>query len=175
MADATAMAKICIGLGSNQGDREGYLRRAAIDLTAAGIMPLSISAIYESAAHLPPDAPANWDQPFLNQVIVAETRLEPLAVLDTLLAIEDKAERVRTGHWAPRTLDLDLLAYENETLAHPRLTLPHPLAMERDFVVVPWSDIAPEWVIKGRSVLSHRQARGFAEHAGLRCLEPRAA
>ena len=81
--------------------------------------------------------------PFTNAVASLETSLEPVALLDALLEIESRHGRVRTVRWGPRTLDLDLIAYDVVRLDTPRLVLPHPRACEREFVLRPLADIAP--------------------------------
>ena len=97
--------------------------------------------------------PIRWgwnDQPvFLNAVVVIDTTLEPIALLDGLLAIEAAFHRERTVRWGPRTLDLDLLWYAGRMVDTERLTLPHPRAHEREFVLRPLADLAPELPLAG--------------------------
>ncbi len=86
------------------------------------------------------------DQPdFINAVAQLETRLSPLALLDQLQALEQRHGRVRERRWGPRTLDLDLLLFDDRRLVTPRLTLPHPEMVKRAFVLVPLAEIAPAW------------------------------
>jgi 2-amino-4-hydroxy-6-hydroxymethyldihydropteridine diphosphokinase len=91
---------------------------------------------------------------FINACIEIETSLDPHALLFTLHRIEQKFGRDRTAEtrWGPRTLDLDLLAYDDATIEKPELTLPHPRLFERAFVLVPLAEIAPERIIAGRRV-----------------------
>jgi 2-amino-4-hydroxy-6-hydroxymethyldihydropteridine diphosphokinase len=85
------------------------------------------------------------DQPdFINGVVLLETALSPETLLDHLQQLEQAHGRVRLRHWGPRTLDLDLLLYGNETISTPRLTVPHPRLAERDFVLRPMLDIDPK-------------------------------
>ena len=93
---------------------------------------------------------------FINACIEIETSLDPHALLFALLKIETKLGRDRTHErrWGPRTLDLDLVAYDDVTMQKPELTLPHPRLFERAFVLVPLAEIAPDRVIGGRSVAS---------------------
>ncbi|MEX2044334.1 MAG: 2-amino-4-hydroxy-6-hydroxymethyldihydropteridine diphosphokinase, partial [Opitutus sp.] len=126
-----------VGAGANLGDRLAILRgamerlRASPDTTA-----LEASPVYET------DPVGVTDQPrFLNMVLGIETTLEPEALLAALLEIERQFGRVRALHWGPRTLDLDLLAFEDETRATPFLHLPHPRMLEREFVTVPLREL----------------------------------
>ncbi len=128
-----------IGLGSNLDNPHGQLMRA---FEALAQLPDSAlvarSPLYRSAPVGPP-------QPdYLNAVARLDTHLEPLALLDALQAIEQDHQRVRRQHWGPRTLDLDLLLYDDQTLNTPRLTVPHPEMAKRAFVLYPLADIAPQ-------------------------------
>jgi len=145
-----------IGLGSNQGCRQDYLRAAAnllnqIPDTRVG----RLSPIYETAPWGKLDQPA-----FLNQVAEVDTAVEPFTLLSQLLKIEEVLGRVRHEKWGPRTIDLDLLWYENYEINTERLTLPHPLLEERLFVLYPLADLHPELIIAGGLSVSealHRQ------------------
>jgi 2-amino-4-hydroxy-6-hydroxymethyldihydropteridine diphosphokinase len=130
---------IAIALGSNLGDRALHLRRAVHELTRV-MRVVRVSSMYENEAV---DAPAG-SPPFLNMAITGHTMLAPLALLDALLAIEAGLGRIRRGvRNAPRTIDLDLIAYDAVRMHTPRLTLPHPRAHEREFVLLPLREIAP--------------------------------
>ena len=129
-----------IGLGSNLGDRLAYLRFAIEALSKIG--QVRVSRLYAS----PPMGPQ--DQPdYLNAVVELITTLSPLDLLDQLQAIEQDAGRVRKRHWGERTLDLDLLLYDQVQIQHPRLNVPHVGLMERDFVVLPLLDVLPQATI----------------------------
>lgn len=132
---------ICyIGLGSNLGDRLAYLRFAIEALTRLG--QVRVSRLYAS----PPMGPQ--DQPdYLNAVVELVTTLSPLDLLDQLQGIEQDAGRVRKRHWGERTLDLDLLLYDQDQIQHPRLNVPHVGLMERDFVLLPLLDLVPQAMI----------------------------
>jgi 2-amino-4-hydroxy-6-hydroxymethyldihydropteridine diphosphokinase len=105
-----------------------------------------VSPVYES------DPVGVTHQPaFTNAVASLETSLEPVALLDCLLEIEARHGRVRTVRWGPRTLDLDLIAYEGVRLDTPRLVLPHPRACEREFVLRPLADVAPDLELGGQT------------------------
>ena len=89
---------------------------------------------------------------FLNAVVSVETELEPEALLDACLSVENQLGRVRTGVWAPRTIDLDVLAYANRSIQTERLQIPHPRITERDFVAQPLSEVAPGLVVFGKRI-----------------------
>jgi len=127
-------------LGSNLGDRLEYLTGAAKALRATpGLKVTGISGVYETA-------PVGLlDQPeFLNVVLAAESTLASMVMLERALAIEDAFDRVRATRWGPRTVDVDLIAVEDRQLETPELTLPHPRAHERAFVLVPWLEVDPD-------------------------------
>lgn len=129
-----------VGLGANLGDREGSLRDALDRLAAEpGISLTGVSPTYETA-------PVGYtDQPsFLNRVARVEAEGSPLDLLRRLLAIEREMGRVRDIRWGPRNIDLDLLAFGDERMDTPELTLPHPRMGERAFVLVPLRDVWPE-------------------------------
>lgn len=127
-----------VALGSNLGDRLGQLRAGVEGLRRVGEV-VAISALYES------DPVGGPDQgPYLNAVVVLETRLTPEELLDALHRIEGDSERTRDVHWGPRTLDLDLITYDNREVALPHLQIPHPRAHERRFVLAPAVEVAPE-------------------------------
>jgi len=94
--------------------------------------------------------------PFINACIEIETALDPHALLFTLHKIESRfgRDRARERRWGPRTLDLDLIAYDDVAMQEPELTLPHPRAFERAFVLVPLAEIVPDRIIAGQSVAS---------------------
>lgn len=126
-----------IGLGSNLGDRAAMLRGAVARLGRCdGVAVVAASAVYETEPVSVTDQPS-----FLNQVVAIETTLAPEQLLDALQAIEAEFGRVRDVRWGPRTLDLDLLAYEGEARDTERLVLPHPRMFERAFVLVPLREL----------------------------------
>lgn len=132
-------------LGSNLGDRLEYLQGATAALRATpGLKIAGISSVYETT-------PVGLtDQPdFLNLVVVTDSTLASMVMLERALAIEDAYARVRTVQWGPRTVDVDLIAVGDRVLHGETLTLPHPRAHERAFVLVPWLEIEPEAVLVG--------------------------
>ncbi len=139
-----------LGLGSNLDDPARHVRDALAALKAnAGVEVLAVSRLYRTT---PVGGPAG--QPlFCNACAALACHLAPLALLDTLLAIEIAHGRRRDVRWGARTLDLDMLAYDDLELAHARLTLPHPHAAERAFVLAPLADIAPALTLSGGRVI----------------------
>lgn len=126
-----------IGLGSNLDDPEAQLQEAVAALRKVeGLRLAAASPVYRSAAVGPGEQPDH-----LNAVLAVITDLPPLALLDTLQAIEDKQGRQRLERWGPRTLDLDILLYGDQRIDLPRLQVPHPAMTERNFVLVPLSDL----------------------------------
>jgi 2-amino-4-hydroxy-6-hydroxymethyldihydropteridine diphosphokinase len=136
-----------IGLGSNLGDREQYLRKA-IELLGAEpeIDVLAVSSVRETK-------PVDFvDQPrFLNAAAKAETSLSAKALLQRLLAIEQALGRSRAGRrFGPRIIDLDLLLYGDQIVDAPGLTVPHPRLAERRFALEPLHELDPDLVVPGR-------------------------
>ncbi|GKU77041.1 2-amino-4-hydroxy-6-hydroxymethyldihydropteridine diphosphokinase [Paenibacillus sp. L3-i20] len=130
-------AEAYIALGSNIGDREELLQEAInlID-SEPDICVMHVSGIYET------DPVGYTDQPpFLNMAVAVTTSLEPMKLLHTLLELEGRLGRIRHERWGPRTIDLDLLLYDNVRMDQEELTLPHPRMMERSFVLVPLHDV----------------------------------
>ena len=146
-----AARRAWVGLGGNVGDVAAAFDVAIAALRATpGIEVEAVSRRYRTAAWGVTDQP-----PFLNAVAAIRTELRPEALLDRLLAIERSAgrDRDRETRWGPRPLDLDLLAVDGVVLETPKLVLPHPRAHERAFVVVPWAELAPGFVLAGHGRL----------------------
>ena len=140
------MPKAYIGLGSNLDDPAQQVLSALEAIASLqGVQVLQHSKLYRT----PPMGPA--DQPdYCNAVCVAEINVAPADLMESLLAIERQAGRVRGAqHWGPRRIDLDLLHVEGIELDTPGLKLPHPGIGKRNFVVVPLAEVAPELVIPG--------------------------
>lgn len=136
---------ILLGVGCNLGDRAASLRRAAELLTAEGVHIEQVSSTIETPALLPPDAPAEWDIPFLNQVWRVRSALAPEALLVLVKRIEQAMGRQDRGRWGPREIDIDVLDMDGVVLDSPHLTLPHPGIAERRFVLEPLAEVAPAW------------------------------
>ena len=139
-----------VALGSNLGDKEANLRRALELLIERGVEIVKTSTFISTEPYGVTDQPT-----FLNGVCEVRTSLEPLALLHTLLEIEQVMGRVRLRHWGERNIDLDLLLYEDVVMDTPELKLPHPDMQNRDFVLLPLVEIAPELVhpTLGKSII----------------------
>lgn len=132
-----------IALGSNQGGPELQLCNAVIALSNLPLTQLDrVSGVYRSAAVGPGPQPD-----YLNAVVRLNTELSALALLDALQEIEQEQGRIRSVRWGPRTLDLDLLLYAEESITSPRLTVPHPQMQQRHFVLYPLREISSENLI----------------------------
>lgn len=135
-----------IALGSNLGNRFDNLQGAVDALfDAPGLEFVAVSPVYETD---PVGGPEQG--PYLNAVVVGETRLAPRTLLERAQSVENAFGRVRLERWGPRTLDVDLITVGDLTSDDPELTLPHPRAHERAFVLVPWVEVDPEAVLPGR-------------------------
>lgn len=162
------MSLAWIGLGSNLDAPRAHVERALDELHH---LPLTRR---RHASHLYATRPVGpADQPdFINAVAQLETRLSPLALLDQLQALEQRHGRIRERRWGPRTLDLDLLLFDAQCLATPRLTLPHPEMTQRAFVLVPLAEITPTLVLPdGHDVAS--LAASLSEEAPPAKIPPR--
>ncbi len=139
---------VALGLGGNVGNRARILRQAVALLTTEATPMLTaprLSSVYESAAMLDAGAPPEWNHPFLNMVLVGETLLSPPALLSEIKRIEHKLGRQPRGHWAPREIDIDILAYGEEVLHTPAMTVPHVGLLERSFTLLPLAELWPDW------------------------------
>ncbi|MDJ0678234.1 MAG: 2-amino-4-hydroxy-6-hydroxymethyldihydropteridine diphosphokinase [Xenococcaceae cyanobacterium MO_167.B52] len=135
------MNKVVIALGSNLGDSRQTLEDALIALNQIpGIKVLKTSGWYQTKPVGPPQAD------YLNGCAILEVQQTPEELLSLLQATELQFGRVRGEKWAARTLDLDIILYEDLILDHPLLKIPHPLFTERAFVLVPLAEIAGDWV-----------------------------
>lgn len=130
-----------VALGSNLGDKEANLRKALELLQERGVEVVKTSSFICTEPYGVTDQPQ-----FLNGVCEVRTSLEPLELLHTLLDMEQEMGRVRLRHWGERNIDLDLLLYEDVVMDTPQLKLPHPDMQNRDFVLLPLAEIAPELV-----------------------------
>jgi 2-amino-4-hydroxy-6-hydroxymethyldihydropteridine diphosphokinase len=135
-----------IAMGSNLGDRLDYLQGGLDGLfDTPRIRFLAVSPVYQTAPVGGPDQQADY----LNAVVIAETTMPARAVLERCHSLEAAFGRVRGELWGPRTLDLDLIIYGDEVSNSPGLTLPHPRAHERAFVLAPWHDADPGALLPG--------------------------
>lgn len=144
------MPEVALALGSNMGDSAVILQGAVADLCAvAGLTLEAVSAVYETDPVGGPD-----QDPYLNAVVIGRTTLTGPELLAATQAIEQAWHRVREVRWGPRTLDIDILAMGDEVIDSPALTVPHPRAHERAFVLVPWHDADPRASIPGRGLVA---------------------
>ena len=145
------MTRAVLSLGSNLGDRFAFLQGA---VTGLGDHVRAVSPVYETAA---------WgveEQPdFLNAIVVVQADdVDEWGWLAKGQALENAAGRVRTQHWGPRTLDVDVVTVDGVTSEHPDLLLPHPGTPERATVLVPWLDIEPDAVLPGHGPIAEVMA-----------------
>jgi len=134
-----------VGVGSNLGDRWSHLALAARELRASGAVTIvGASRVWDTEPMGPP-------QPrYLNAVLLVETTLAPRGLLELLRGVERSAQRERDGaRWGARTLDLDLLMYEDRVIEEPGLHVPHPGVASRTFVLAPLAELAPDLVVPG--------------------------
>jgi 2-amino-4-hydroxy-6-hydroxymethyldihydropteridine diphosphokinase len=144
------MASALIALGGNVGDVRATFKSAIADICSTAQAVL----LARSSDYATPPWGDEQQARFINACIEIETGLAPLPLLSALQRIERVfgRDRSRERRWGPRTLDLDLIAYDDVSMDQPELTLPHPRAFERAFVLVPLSEITPDRRIAGRSV-----------------------
>lgn len=143
--EAPRQRRVILSLGSNLGDRMENLQGAVDALfDAPGLAFRAVSPVYETSPVGPP-------QPdYLNAVIAVDTVLANRTILDRAQAAEQALHRTREQRWGPRTLDIDIIVAGGEISDDPALTLPHPRAHERAFVLAPWHDIEPDAQLPGR-------------------------
>ncbi len=145
------MVACFIGLGSNLQQPRQQIACAISELRSlTSSRLLSVSSLYKSKPVGPQDQPD-----YINAVAALETSLPALTLLDHMQIIESKHKRLRLQHWGPRTLDLDLLLYGDEQIEHEHLTVPHPEMRNRNFVLLPLFEIAPELIIPGCGSLEY--------------------
>ena len=163
------MAEALIALGGNVGDVRETLDRAVKAFCNGAVVRL----LLRSSDYRTPPWGVTDQPPFINCAIVAETALPPLDLLTRAQAIERQfgRDRSKEQRWGPRTLDIDLIAYNGVALDTPELTLPHPRALERAFVLMPLAEIAPERSIKGVRITD---ALNRVDRTGIEKLPPRA-
>lgn len=132
---------IIFSTGSNIGNRLSHLQFAEIEISKSIGKIINKSSIYESFAW----GNTNQDN-FLNQIIVAETNFNAFECLKLLQKIEKDRLRIRKKHWGPRTLDIDIIFFNNEIISSQHLTIPHPFIEKRNFVLLPLSEILSDFV-----------------------------
>ncbi|HEX5313477.1 MAG TPA: 2-amino-4-hydroxy-6-hydroxymethyldihydropteridine diphosphokinase [Gammaproteobacteria bacterium] len=149
------MTAAWIGLGSNLGDSRAEIEAAFAELDSLPHTSLrSRSRLYRTRPVGPVAQPD-----FVNAAAALETALAPEELLDALLAVEARHGRERREHWGPRTLDLDILLYDETQIATARLSVPHPRLAERAFALCPLADIAPQAEVPGAGSVAVLLAR----------------
>ena len=142
--------RIILGLGCNIGDRVAMLQQAAELLIQKAIISIDAqSSLYESEAVLLPDSPPSWNLPFLNMAVSGDTAHGPEQLLTAVKECEQALGRQDRGKWSPREIDIDILAYGEEVVTIPSLTIPHPYLRERNFALLPFAELWPEWRFPG--------------------------
>ena len=143
------MVDTFLALGSNLGDRKGYLKNAVEALEQRGIQVVRRASIYETEPKGLEIQP--W---FLNTAALCRTDFDPGRLLEVCLAIERDNERIRDQSNGPRTLDIDIIFYGDRVIDEPELTIPHPRFSERRFVLVPLAEVAPDFVdpVSGKTI-----------------------
>ena len=156
------MTAVVLALGSNLGDRQDILQGAVDAIVGLpGVRVTAVSPVYET---VPVGGPAQPD--YLNAVVLADAARPARELLDRLHEIEAAFDRVRLVRWGPRTLDIDIIVFDRERSDDPELTLPHPRAHERAFVLAPWHDVDPDAGLPGHGPVAELLAK--ADHSGLR-------
>ena len=143
------MSLAVVALGSNLGDSSATLDEAISDIRALPLVHRVMPSSVISSIAITLDGPDPDKPRYANAVALVETDLAPTVLLAALNEIEARHGRVRDVRWGDRTLDLDIVAYGSVTSADPHLTLPHPRAHERDFVLDPWLEIDPDAILPG--------------------------
>jgi 2-amino-4-hydroxy-6-hydroxymethyldihydropteridine diphosphokinase len=144
------MASALIALGGNVGDVRATFKKAIANI--CGMAQAALVA--RSSDYATPPWGEEDQARFINACVEIDTSLDPHALLFVLHKVEQKfgRDRAKEQRWGPRTLDLDMIAYDSVSIDKPELTLPHPRLFERAFVLVPLAEIAPDRVIRGRCV-----------------------
>ncbi|MEU3824280.1 2-amino-4-hydroxy-6-hydroxymethyldihydropteridine diphosphokinase [Streptomyces sp. SID161] len=141
-----------ISIGSNLGNRLETLQGAVDALEdTPGVRVKAVSPVYETE---PWGVTPGSQSAYFNAVVVLKTTLPPSSLLERAHAVEEAFHRVRDERWGPRTLDVDIVAYAGVTSDDPQLTLPHPRAHERAFVLAPWHDVDPQAQLPGRGTVA---------------------
>jgi 2-amino-4-hydroxy-6-hydroxymethyldihydropteridine diphosphokinase len=156
------MTAVVLALGSNLGDRQDILQGAVDAIVGLpGMRVTAVSPVYET---VPVGGPAQPD--YLNAIVLADAERPARELLDRLHEIEAAFDRVRVVRWGPRTLDIDVVDFGGERSDDPELTLPHPRAHERAFVLGPWRDVDPDAALPGHGPVAELLAK--ADRSGLR-------
>lgn len=147
---------IILGLGSNIGDRENYLKSAIRELSEHSLKVIKLSPVYESKALVSEGADKEWASMLhLNMAIMLKPNhdITPYDLLKIIKDIEKKIGRKYRGFWGPREIDIDILTYDDLVVQDKDLTIPHKELYNRNFALFPLADIAPDFIYKGKTAL----------------------
>ena len=162
------MVTAYLGLGSSLGDRKAHLRAAlrGLETNGSGLRVTAVSPVYQTPhLGLQPGDEVRYP-PHLNLVVRIETDLSPDDLLERIHGIEADGGRQRAERWGPRTIDIDILLYDDKVVQTPTLTLPHPGIAERAFVVVPLADLASDLLLPdGRAVAQLRASAAICSQS----------
>ncbi len=159
------MSSAVLSLGANLGDSLGALLGAVDSLAITdGITSIRSSAVFATEPVGGPEQPT-----YVNAVLLIQTTLTPIQLLELVNSIEAEWHRTREVRWGPRTLDIDIITFDSLISSDPRLTLPHPRAAERGFVLVPWLDVDAKAELQGVPV---RTLLEGVDTSGVRPLDP---
>ncbi|AAF39696.1 bifunctional 2-amino-4-hydroxy-6-hydroxymethyldihydropteridine diphosphokinase/dihydropteroate synthase [Chlamydia muridarum str. Nigg] len=158
---------VCLGLGSNLGNRHEYIKRAYESLKKAGIRNLKSSVILETKALLLEGSPKEWDLPYFNCVAIGETQLSPDELVKEIKMIENRLSRDSSLKWGPRSIDIDVLLYGDESYSccSERCIIPHPRLLERPFLLSMMASLCPYRYFRLRG--SPYDGKTFAELAAI--------
>lgn len=150
---------IILGLGSNLNNKIDYIKQS-IDLIRSDVLSnVKLSPLYQSPALLPENAPKDWNIPFINMAIMGATSLSPQQLLSKIKKIEQVIGRKHRGIWGPREIDIDILAYHTDIVSSDSLQIPHLHLAKRSFALVPFADLAPDWI----HPILHQSASALAQ------------
>lgn len=147
------------------GDRRAYLS-AAVSRLSVLLGDMRQSRVFESRALLAADAPKAWDMPYLNMAVCGTSDLGVVTLLEEVKAIECDLGRQVRGVWAPREIDIDLLAMHDRVCETQELTIPHRELLNRDFALLPLVDVAPDWIYPKEGAYKGWKASDIARHKG---------
>ena len=153
------MTGAVLGLGANLGDSRGALRAAVAGIAGADdVEVVGVSGLWRTSPVGGPEQPD-----YRNAVVLVRTARHPLELLGLARALEDAADRNRDVRWGPRTLDVDVLDVEGVRSDDPLLTIPHPRAHQRAFVLAPWAQVDPQWVLAPAGLPERTVAQWWSE------------
>jgi len=159
--------RVVLGLGTNLGDREEQLRAAIRALRTEGLAPEAVAPLYESDAMLIEGSPDSWKIPFLNTAVLTRSELSSEELLEKVKSVEHQLGRQKRERWAPREIDIDILAIEGTVHQSERLVVPHRGLPERPFALLPLLDVWPEYEPRGQAeawLCAPADARPFRTH-----------